>query len=149
MNKFSFPSLPVWRLIGKGRYKGAKFVEALPEHERGLIEDLKPYQGVNPALWALRQLDIVRNHRRLLSVYVNPRSVSIRGSAGFGFKPVPFIAPVDDKTVLGFIPRRPSKPDINVACHISFDEALLGIRKPVIPTLHELARFAASIIELF
>ena len=116
-----------------GRYKGAKFVEALPDHERGLIEDLKPYQGGNPALWALRQLDIVRKHRRLLSVYVNPRSVSIRGPAGFGFKPVPFIAPVDDKTVLGFIPRRPSKPDINVACHISFDEALLGFESQSFP----------------
>ena len=58
-------------LAGKD-FKGAELIKGLPASERALIEGLKPYKGGNDLLWSLHNLDIVRKHRRLLTIEVTP-----------------------------------------------------------------------------
>lgn len=59
--------------------KPAQFVSALPPIERSRLEALKPYQGGNADLWSLHRLDIMRKHRRLLTVVAEPDFFSVEG----------------------------------------------------------------------
>jgi hypothetical protein len=59
--------------------KTAKFVAGLPPAQRSRLEALKPYRGGNDDLWTLHQLDIMRKHRRLLTVIAEPDFFSVQG----------------------------------------------------------------------
>jgi hypothetical protein len=61
-----------------------KFLERLPELERKLMNHLQPYQGGNPALWALHHFDIVRKHRCLPNARLRPIHMSIQGTLAEG-----------------------------------------------------------------
>src|SRR6202021_558411 len=84
---------------------GRKFLNALPELDRQLIESLKPYNGGGQGLWALHHLDILRKHRRLLSVELHPISLSLQGTLKEGdFLPLAIEAlHVNDETIIGML----------------------------------------------
>lgn len=63
-----------------GNFKGAKFVKGLPQPQQAFIKNLKPYRGGNDVLWTLHQLDIMRKHRRLLTVRMEAYSLSVIGA---------------------------------------------------------------------
>jgi hypothetical protein len=128
-------------------YKGSDFVQALPARERSILEALKPYQGGNAVLWALHQLDIMRKHRRLLSIVYFPASIRFRGIADF--RPTAKPVPIDDKTILGFVRKSAINYDMQISADIAFDEACVGPQKPLVPVLNELARYASGIIKMF
>src|SRR5205807_7666926 len=102
-----FPVARSETAFNAGNYKGSKFVKGLPGAERAIIEALKPYKGGNEPLYALHQLDIMRKHRRLIEVDLIPQGAS--ASKGGFISTEAFRE--DEKTVLGFIRKRP--PDSN------------------------------------
>jgi hypothetical protein len=59
--------------------RSATFFLGLPPAERSRLEALKPYQGGNDDLWSLHRLDIMRKHRRLLTVIAEPDFFSVEG----------------------------------------------------------------------
>jgi hypothetical protein len=127
-------------------FKSIEFVERLPDIERGLLEELKPYQGGDPLLWPLHQLDIMRKHRRLLEVVIRPKAIAVTGwglSERFGSG--------DDKTPFG-IPKAIAdvhQPKAQLSAYVAINEASLGFRMPVDVALREFASRAKSIIKLF
>ena len=58
-----------------------KKIDRLSERHRATIKSLKPYKGGDDLLFALHQLDIVRKHRRLLDVRMDP-SIMIVAAEG-------------------------------------------------------------------
>jgi hypothetical protein len=88
-DKVYFPIARSETHFADSNWTGRKFINALPANERAIIESLKPYQGGSHAIWALHHLDIVRKHRRLLSVLLRPISISIHGTLAPGdFEPL-------------------------------------------------------------
>ena len=72
------------------KWSGRKLINMLPDKDRAIIKSLKPYKGGSESLWTLHHLDIVRKHRRLLSVELHPISISLQGTLQPGdFEPLP------------------------------------------------------------
>ena len=87
--KVYFPVARSVAMFADKNWSGRKLLDELPAKERDLIELLKPYQGGSHAIWAIYHLDIVRKHRRLLSVVLRPISVSLEGTLQPGdFEPL-------------------------------------------------------------
>jgi hypothetical protein len=136
-----------------GDYRGHKLVKALPQIERSHIETLKPYQGGDETLWALHQFDIVRKHRRLIDAEVVPLALTLDGRGTVvDFKPgnpVTGWLRTDEETVIGFLGKGSSHPDIKFMSHVAITEAGPFFRKPVVATLAQFAGAANAIIKLF
>lgn len=151
VDKAYFPVAHSADRFARGDYKGSELVNGLPAVERAKIEALKPYQGGNELLWSLHNLDIVRKHRRLLAVAVNPAHFVIRGQfAPVNFTPIAtgWIS-VNDKTVLGLIPKETPKPEMEFAGYIALTEAGPLSRQPVVMSLLRLSALAREIIAKF
>jgi hypothetical protein len=120
-----FPVAVSEEVFRSGGYKGAKFVQALPATERRILEELKPYAGGHELLWPLHQLDIMRKHRRLLSVISRPATFSITGW-GIKFNPVAGLITEHDKAPIGFIAKAAfagtNKPKMTFSAYIAIDE---------------------------
>jgi hypothetical protein len=129
-----------------------KFLKALPEVDRRLMKDLKPYQGGNDALWALHHLDVVRKHRRLLNARLNPIHMSIKGTLAEGdFTPIggDGSIQVGAETVLGMIRKGAPTLAVGTSFYVGIDEEGFVARKPVVAVLAQLASTATFIIKLF
>ena len=63
--------------FAKRKWCGRQFLDSLPANEREIIESLKPYKGGSASIWALHHLDIVRKHRRLLTVLPRPITITL------------------------------------------------------------------------
>ncbi|HWE76151.1 MAG TPA: hypothetical protein VG328_23525 [Stellaceae bacterium] len=150
-DKMYFPIVSATEFAAGG-YKGAKFINGLPQSEREVIESLKPYEGGNEALWALHQLDIMRKHRRLIDVPVAPLRYSI---TGFGdlerdFTPVGTgWLRANDKTVIGLLRKGAPRYDVKVTPYVAINEPGLLERVPIVHALGKFASAAESIIGLF
>ena len=136
-----------------GKTKGCKFLKALPDAPRKIIEDLKPYQGGNAPLWILHKLDIFRKHQRLLAVIAAPRNFSFWdvGDLSSKLKNVStgWMAVDDQKTVIAMLAKGATAPRMHFTPHVLISEASLAFRVPVIRALREFASLAASIIKEF
>jgi hypothetical protein len=129
-----------------------KFLEGLPTLERQLVEHLKPYQGGNPALWALHHLDIVRKHRRLLNARLRPIHMSLQGTLAEGdFTPLggEGSIQVGAETVLGMLKKDAPPLAVHTRFYVGIDEEGFAAPKPAIAVLVELANAATYTIELF
>ncbi|SED79107.1 hypothetical protein SAMN05519104_4378 [Rhizobiales bacterium GAS188] len=135
-----------------GKYKGARFVERLPATERGIIESLRPYRGGNDQLWALHHLDILRKHRRLLEVFINPAVVQIFDEFGqLKIKGV-YSGSMggNSKTILAYFPKGAPKPKIDFTGNVAIDEPPIGGRATnLVMLLDGFVTLASSIIRLF
>jgi len=135
--------------------RAAKFVSGLPAAERSRLEALKPYQGGNADLWSLHRLDIMRKHRRLLTVIAQPEFFSVEGPGvlrdftpvATGFMRADNVS--ERKVVLGLIAKDAQRYETKFAPFIIFDEDAVTDRKRVIRALHDFATMATSIIKLF
>jgi len=149
-----FPVLRSAAEFDAGRSKGSKFVKRLPERERAIIEALKPYQGGNDPLFALHQLDIMRKHRRLLAVRVEP-AFTISDTTGRGLRIQDFVLygvatlSPNEKSVLGFISNRAPGYNIEFAPKIALDESFPAVPPEIIGALRQFANLADAIIKLF
>jgi hypothetical protein len=135
--------------------RSAKFLAGLPLPQRAHIEALKPYMGGNEDLWSLHQLDIMRKHRRLLTVIAEPDFFSVEG-AGIHkyFTPVAtgFMRAdnaSERKVVLGLMAKDAPPYGMKFAPYVAFDETAITGRKRVVRTLYDFATLATSIIKLF
>lgn len=129
-----------------------KFLEGLPELERKLINHLQPYQGGNPALWALHHLDIVRKHRRLLNARLRPIHMSIQGTLAEGdFTPLggEGSIQVGAETVLGMLKRGVPPLAVHTRFYVGIDEEGFAARKPAEAALVQLVNAATYAIKLF
>jgi hypothetical protein len=130
--------------------KGGQLLQRLPERERTIIEALRPYPEGNSDLWTLHRLDIVRKHKRLLDVRLQPLHMSMEGSLKpDDFKPLPIgTIQVNEETVFGLL--RKGVPD--VALRSTFYVALSegGYRRtPVVAAIARLGFVAGEIIARF
>jgi hypothetical protein len=138
--------------FNSGKYRGVKFVKQLSCTERSLIELTKPYQGGNDALWALHQFDIMRKHRRLLSVESSPASLHVWGwGLSDVYTPVAsgFMPAGNGETVLGLLTKGSKMPRLEFSPHVTFDEPSIMPRCPVTAALNWFADAAREIIALF
>jgi len=149
--KASFPiaeSETEWRL---GKFKGIKFVQALPPRERQVIENLQPYPGGNDLLILLHKIDIERKHRRLLTTLSTPYKFGISGV----MKGQDFIANspgfirMDNKTELGKLAKDAPQPKVQVHAYVSFDETFFPKGQRVIAALNDFAGMAKSFVQYF
>jgi hypothetical protein len=129
-----------------------KFLEGLPKLGRQLMEHLQPYQGGNPALWALHHLDIVRKHRRLLNARLRPIHMSIQGILAEGdFTPLGGggSIQVGAEIVLGMIKKGVPPLAVHTRFYVGIDEDGFAARKPAIAVLAQLINAATYAIKLF
>jgi hypothetical protein len=112
---------------------------------------LTPYLRANPDLWALHNLDIMRKHRRLLDVRIQPIHMSMAGS----LKPDDFVPlatgmiQVNDETVLGLLRKGVPELAVQSRFYVALSEQTYIKRRPVVATLVHLSEVASSIIRLF
>jgi hypothetical protein len=140
-----------WR---DGTYKGAKLIKVLPRPERRAIENLQPYQGGNELLWSLHHLDIVRKHRRLLTVPVDPKRFQV--TAQPEIKPL-LTMPANwgvrshnGKTVLLLVAKgAATQCQFHLAIDVSLDEPGTLLRQPIIAVLKKFTRLVGGVIVLF
>jgi hypothetical protein len=151
-DKAYFPVVESAAKFAASDYKGHEFVKGLPDRERGIIEDLKPYKTGNRPLWALHQLDIMRKHKKLAAAMIHPGRFSIMGWGKiedyFTMIATGWIA-VQNKTVLGLLAKDAPKPNFKFTGYISFDETALIGRMPVVQALHQFASMVEAIIKSF
>lgn len=149
-----FPIIKTRSQFLSGKYKGHELVKILPAIERGILENLKPYQGGNNILWAIHALDIKRKHQRLLKVEAHPSQLSI---TAVGLKEDDF-APIrteggwirnNNETILGLLRRGMPRPKMEFSTFIGFDEPETGMSHIVLEALDQFARLTNSIISLF
>ena len=149
---------PIAKSEAAFRAKGsrpAKFIAGLPPTERARIEALKPYMGGNDDLWSLHQLDIMRKHRRLLTVIAEPDFFSVEGpgihdyftSVATGFMRADNAS--ERKVVLGLMAKDAPPYGMKFAPYVAFDENAITGRRRVVRALHDFAALATSIIKLF
>jgi hypothetical protein len=132
-------------------WSGRTLINALPANERAVIESLKPYQGGSHAIWALHHLDIVRKHRRLLSVVLRPISISIKGTLAPGdFEPLAVEAVhVNEETIIGMLRKGVDAGLVRSKFYVGLDEQEHIMRRPVAAALAHLTDVASGIIALF
>ena len=130
---------------------GRKFIDALPELDRRLIESLKPYKGGNQGLWTLHHLDILRKHRRLLSVELHPISITLPGTLKEGdFEPLAVEAVrVNEETIIGMLRKGVNPTLVRSKFYVRINEEGDLPRRPISATLVYLMDMAAGIIALF
>jgi hypothetical protein len=136
--------------------RSAKFVAGLPPAERAyLIEELKPYKGGSEDLWSLHQLDIMRKHRRLLTVIAEPEFFSVEGVGVHQyFTPVAtgFMRAdnASERTVvLGCMAKTAPPFTKKFGPYVAFDETAITSRKRVVRALYDFAALAITIIKRF
>jgi hypothetical protein len=130
---------------------GKVLLQQLPDTERLKIVALKPYSGGNAALWALHHLDIVRKHRRLLDVQIQPIHLSMSGTLKDGdFEPLggsPIH--VGAETIIGLIRKGVPRPAMQSRFYVAINEQGTIQRKPVTAVLAYLAEAASDAIKVF
>lgn len=131
--------------------EGGLLLRQLPERERAIIVALKPYPEGNPALWTLHHLDIVRKHKRLLDVRIQPIHMTIEGTLKEGdFEALATGAiQVNDETVVGLLRKGVPQPSIRSSFYVAMSEEGYAQRKSVLATLINLADIARGIIGQF
>lgn len=134
----------------EGRYKGLKFVKALPKREQAILETLHCNESRHRALRGLHELDITRKHRRLVGVSAGPGTFHI---TGWGLST--YFTPLatgwmrsDDETLLGFVKPDATDYQMKFTPYITFNEANIA-RKPIDVSLRDFASLVNSIINLF
>ena len=149
---------PITRSEAAFRARGsnsANFVAGLPPVERLHVEALKPYHGGNEDLWTLHQLDIMRKHRRLLTVIAEPDFFSVEGSGvlqhftpiATGFMRADNVS--ERKVVLGLMAKGAPPYQTKFAPYVAFDESAITGRKRVVRALRDFAGLATTVIKLF
>ncbi len=132
-------------------WPGRKLLDMLPEKDRAIIESLKPYKGGSVSLWTLHHLDIVRKHRRLLSVELRPISISLQGKLQPGdFEPLAVEAlRVNEETIIGMLRKGIDAKLVQSKFYVRLDEEGDIARRPVVGALTYLTDVAAGIIWQF
>lgn len=132
-------------------WSGRKFLDALPAKEREIIESLKPYQHGSHTIWTMHHLDIVRKHRRLLSVVLRPISISLQGTLAPGdFEPLAVeYVHVNEETIIGMLRKGVDAELVRSKFYVALDEELYIGRKPVVGALAHLTDVASGVINLF
>jgi hypothetical protein len=133
------------------KWAGRKMLDALGPQERKIIQALDPYRGGNQDIWMLHHLDIVRKHRRLLSVVLRPMSISLQGTLAPGdFEPLAVDAVhVNDETIIGMLRKGVDAKLVRSNFYVALDEKLHIGRRPISATLAHLANVAENIVTLF
>jgi hypothetical protein len=121
-DKVSFPFFSTEEAFRK--QNGGPHLQKLPAEDRKIIETLKPYAEGNPILWSLHYLDIVRKHRRLLDVRIEPIHLSLTGSLkSDDFVPLATgTIQVNDETVLGLLRKGCTIPKSKRVFHVAINE---------------------------
>ena len=125
---------------------GLEGIKWLSKAEKSIIKPLEPYEGGNALLWSLHQSDILRKHRRLLEVAVQPGTFRV---SGFGVSPItPVWRRENDETIIAKIAKGAACDKLSVTTFIAINEPFVE-RMPVLNTLMRYASLAQDIIALF
>jgi len=131
-----------------GDYNGEKMIQALPIPTQTIIENLEPWRGRdgNILLVALHDLDVLRKHKRLVSVSPVPFETEITDAGGNG-ELVTILGANDQPVVepLGV----PPEGKINFTFNISISESDFTAESPVLVSLGEFASAATASIKRF
>lgn len=131
--------------------QGMESKKWLSKSELSILKSLSPYNGGDPLIWALHQLDILRKHERLLFVLANPSRLLMVGT---GERPKILFSrsqPLEDKTPLFELSADAPEPETDIEFDIFLEEPTLpGIhRQPLFVLLNEFRRTTTAIIDRF
>jgi hypothetical protein len=136
-----------------GNYKGSEFVRQLSADSRSIIEKFLPYRGGHEGIWATHDLDIMRKHKRLLTVYVRPASWRVTGwGIGQTYKPIDgpgYIEAGNGETALGLLAKGAKRPDVKANMHVVFAPGTVLPGRPVVSAIHGFARTIRAVISAF
>jgi hypothetical protein len=136
--------------FARGNYKGSKFVKQLSRAAREAFEAARPYKGGNNAIWALHEFDILRKHKRLLTMGQAPLRMSIWG---FGFGHVwrggDLRPRGKNETILGYVRKGERQPEIHITPFVVFDEPEIFPRCSFATGLTSFASAAHDAIQRF
>jgi len=150
-DEVAFPIARNEAAFANKNWRGRQLLDALPTNEREIIESLKPYKGGSPSIWALHHLDIVRKHRRLLTVLPRPITITLQGTLEPGdFQPLAVDAVhVNEEVIIGML-RKGVKPNlVRAQFYVALDEQEHMPRRPVPGVLAHLYDVATGIIRQF
>jgi hypothetical protein len=135
----------------KQSWPGRKFIDALPANEQQIIASLRPYKGGSAPLWALHHLDIVRKHRRLLTVLPRPITITLQGTLQLGdFKPLAVDAVhVNEEIIIGMLRKGVDPKLVRAKFYVALDEQEHIQRRPVPGMLAYLYDVVTGIIRQF
>jgi hypothetical protein len=155
-----------------------EFETSLPKNIKGasaearrLIEELKPYQGGNEALWRLHQLDVLDKHKAIVpvgsayqafGVTVDTRVMCPEFIERHNLSHIPPITafykvadsqfPLQDGAELFRAPLHEKLPfgdDVPFRFEVAFGEGQIVDGEPVIPALVQLGQFVEGTFEIF
>lgn len=134
-----------------GKHAGRKAIKRLSPADQTTIEDLEPwYGGKNPMLIALHDLDIMRKHRRLIAVTMEPYNLFVQGAQrGRPMRFLPISAAFQNDAVVARLTPEFYDSYVELAFDITFNEAGIIANRPVLAALNDFADLASSIIGLF
>lgn len=135
----------------KKSWGGRRFIDALPPNEQAVMESLKAYKGGSPPIWALHHLDIVRKHRRLLTVLPRPITITLQGTLRpDDFQPLAVDAVhVNEEIIIGMLRKDVDLELVRAKFYVALDEQEDIQRRPVTATLAYLYDVATGIIAQF
>lgn len=133
-----------------GKHAGRKAIRLLSAADQKVIKDLEPWTGGHRHLANLHALDIVRKHRRLVSVHPLRDRLTIGNiTADSGFQFVEDWHRFENDAVIGRAKIDAPKPDIEVSFEISLVDGNSFPAVELTRALSEFARATAAIIKLF
>lgn len=141
---------PISASAAEFKNSGSKKIKRLSAGDQAIIEALAPYQGGNDLLFAFHQMDIIRKHRALLTVY-RDRHFLLSGTgldAIFADELPPPERP-KDKSILARTNPSTTDCQIELAIEVTLAGAEPLSAKPVVPALREFASLVYSVIARF
>jgi hypothetical protein len=125
---------------------GLESIKWLSAAEKAILKDLKPYDGGNPLLWSLHQADIMRKHRRMLYVKIQP--ATFRGiGPGVGTIATGWVH-AGDETIIATTLKGFPDPKVEITSFVAIDETFVA-GEPVLIALGQFALMAQTIIARF
>lgn len=134
-----------------GAWNGAEREQRVSAADVVKLKSLRPYDGGDAVLWHLHQLDIIRKHRRVLSVSA---TLATTGLTIWGGGAEPYWRRFDDKTVLYRVLKElrfaPNEGNTYFTPDVTISEISLGLRsEPAFDLLHVYIRRVENIIAMF
>ncbi len=148
--KIKFPNFPS-HLEFSDPKNGIESIRWLSQSEIDKFKCFQQYNGAIDLLWALHKLDIIRKHKRLLGVSVEPTQLIMVGEGGSPKILYSNSQPLRDKTPLFELPIKAMSLDIDFNFQILFEEESLPRihRQPIFQLLGQFSALTKEIVDLF
>jgi hypothetical protein len=129
------------------QFAGSEFFKSLPQSYQDALGSLEPYCGGKYNIWEIHEFDILRKHRRLITIQFGS-GYSIEGwGLRTTFTPITSIY-ASGSTIFGVIKKNSSITRLECSPHVALCESDIGPKQQLIPTLYNFAKNITEIISI-